>query len=94
MIAKRKAIIAIRVHLKAFLQSSESVPSTTLCPPLRYSVPSMALCHLFSPLPPLWPSVPDMAVCPISSPLSPLQFSVPSTLSALSALSVPSNPST
>jgi hypothetical protein len=47
-------------------------------PPLRYVVPYMAFCPLYSPLSSLQPSVPATAPCSLYSPLSPLQPFVPS----------------
>ncbi len=75
----REAIIAISrftlgpstalCSLYGPLRPLQSNPSTTLCPPPRYSVLSKALCPLYNPLPPLQPSVPSMAFCSLYGPL-------------------------
>jgi hypothetical protein len=51
------------------------VPSTALCPPLRYSVLSMALCSLSdsTTLCPLYDLCPLYGLCPLDGPLSTLR---------------------
>ncbi len=57
-----------------------SVSSAAICPILKPSVPSLALCSLFGLLFPWRPSILSMALCFIyNSPLSPIRISVPST---------------